>query len=335
LQKLIESATIKHKYYYKKRIHMPPQNPIAPSGQPNPQPPQPVVVSPVQQQPVVPSPAQQAAVTPVPVAPQQQLPYSGQTPYPSQPMQLNPAYGHDKLATASLILGIISLPTAILNILTLPIPIAAIVIGVISLKSKKSFAIAGIVLGCVGLILTGAVLVVGSKMQHRKLTSDSSIDKKINVTANDASAITTSCYTFSKPAELNEKGQQGNTDCNSLYLNSTSTEDLLVKSLGTIPSMTDAQRDADLQIIAKRFVGTLGELHATNSTFTSIGGIRAYQVTGTEAQNGYKYFGAMVVIVPKDYTAAGGNKWQSFMIVYDSAANQNLLDKIAQSWQWK
>lgn len=58
-------------------------------------------------------------------------------------------------ALSALILGIISIPTALLPILGLPIGVIGLVLGIISRKSSsKGKAVVGIVLSIIGLVLT-------------------------------------------------------------------------------------------------------------------------------------------------------------------------------------
>jgi len=278
---------------------MPPQNPAQPGPQP--------VVSP---------PAQ-------PVYPNQ----------PQGPMQLNPAYGHTGLATASLILGIVSLPASILNILTLPIPIVAIVLGIISLKRKKSFAVAGIVLGVIGIILSAIVLVVGLKIEQNKKASQSASSLTNGVSGSN---LNSTCYSFSLPEGFTNSDVQKNSDCVTVLLKADSTDDLEVNTFGLASPVSDAERDAYLKNLVSEFQTQVGgNIQITSTKFMTLDGVRAYEATGTENQGNYKYIGFIAVLAPKDYISVTGAKLRAFVVAYDSASSQDRLDKLAQSWHWQ
>jgi len=285
---------------------MPPQNPTVSPVQPAPQP-----VVPPQPQPIAPAPMSAG---------------------PAPAMQLNPAYGHDKLAIASLILGIVSLPASILTLFTLPIPVTAIVLGMVSLKRKKSFAVAGIVLGIVGIILSVVLLVVGMKVEQNKKNQSGSSTSK-GVTATD---IKSNCYSFSLPDGFSKTDVNKNEDCVTIMIKSNQQDDLVVNSSDLASPVADADRDAYLKSLVSEFQVQVGSaFHATDSKYVEIDGVRAYQVTGTENHGAYKYAGFLAVLSPKDYISVTGVKLRAFIVAYDSATSQDRLDKLAQSWHWQ
>jgi len=248
---------------------------------------------------------------------------------PPQEMKLNPAYSHDKLATASLILGIVSLPAAILNILTLPIPLTGLVLGIVSLKQKKSFALAGIILSVIGLILSAVVLIVGLHIEHNKNKSSSNYGVQ-------GSLLSSSCYKFNLPSNFSSKDVLKNTDCTSELLNSGRTEDLLVNSTSLSADISQADQDSYLSHVMDEFASSLGSKgQITNKKFITLDGGRAYEATGSESYANYKYLGAIVALSPKAYFANDGTKLQLFIMAFDSASKPNVLDSLVQSWQWQ
>lgn len=286
---------------------MPPQNPAVPPTMPSP--------------PIVSQPQQ--------VYPQQQ------PQMPPQPMQLNPAYGHDKLATASLILGIVSLPASILNVLTLPIPITAIVLGIISLKRKKSFAIAGIVLGVIGIILSAIVLIVGTKILNDK-KNNSSVGSSVSQGVSE-SKLSSTCYTFSLPNPFTEADVTKNSDCATTIITADGTDDIAVNSTDLTTQVSSADTDNYLKNLsgnAENSITTKGG-KITTRKFITLDGVRAYQATGTESYGNYKYLGYIVVLAPKDYISVTGIKLRAFIIAYDSLTSQDRIDELAQSWHWQ
>lgn len=248
---------------------------------------------------------------------------------PGQPMQLNPAYSHTGMATASLILGIISLPASILNILTLPIPITAIVLGFISLKRKKSFALAGIILGVIGIILSAVVLAVGVHVLKKNAVTTNS--------ATGATSVNSNCYSFSLPSTLSKQDISKNADCVTLVIKSDNTEDLVVNSTSLKSAVSDADRDKYLKSIIESGMSDLNpsKYSITNSGYIDIDGARAYRVKGTENQGNYKYLSVLAVLSPKSYMSANGSKLQAFIIASDSATDANQLDGVVNSWHWK
>jgi len=266
-------------------------------------------------------PAQPMGPPPQPMSP------PPQPQMPGQPMQLNPVYGHTGMATASLVLGIISLPASILNILTLPIPITAIVLGFVSLKRKRGFAIAGIVLGFIGIILSAIVLAVGMHVINKQKTASVS---GANVDSN--------CFSLSMPGNLGSSDVTKNSDCTIVAINKLSTEDL---AIGSVQQTTTVQgKDVDTYLksimdegLKSSAISSKGTV--TSSQYTSIDGVRAYEVLGTETQGNYKYFGLLVTMAPKDYLSVSGAKLRTFVIASDSSTNKTAIEDVASSWHWK
>ncbi len=278
------------------------------------------------------TPSQPTVSPPLPqpvYSPQPQM----SAPAQSMPMQLNPAYGNDKLATASLVLGIVSLPASILNVLTLPIPITAIVLGAISLKRKKSFAVAGIVLGVIGIILSAVVLVVGLRIEHDKKASQAGSTLSHGVSGSN---LNSTCYSFSLPNVFTTADVKKNLDCVTVVLKADSTDDLLVNSSELASPVAVSDRDAYLKNLIAEFQTQIGSsIQVTSTKFTTLDGVRAYQVTGSENHGNYRYFGITAVLAPKDYFSVTGAKLRAFIVVYDSSTSQNRLDELAGSWHWQ
>lgn len=247
--------------------------------------------------------------------------------------QLNPAYTNHNLATASLVLGIISLPASILNILTLPIPIVAIVLGIISLKQKKNFAVSGIVLGVIGIILSAIVVVVGMNIQKQE--SQSFTDTSSSTKTSTGPILDSNCYNLKLPSSFIEKDIQRNKDCTSMVINSSSTEDVAVISQSLATTVDSAEVDTYLKNRLDDTLRTMTDVSQTDSKFLTLDGVRAYQITGTQTKGNYKYFGIIIAISPKEYISANGSKLELFLIGYDSADSLANLDSIVKSWQWK
>lgn len=267
-----------------------------------------------------------------PIVPQPQTGYPQQAPAPAPNMQLNPAYTNHKLATASLILGIVSLPASILNLLTLPIPIIAIVLGIVGLKQKKNFAVAGIILGVIGIILSSVVIVVGLNVEHHKKALQAVSPLSHGVSGSDLSST---CFSFTLPEVFTKDDVQKNSDCITTLVTANSTDDLLVNSSSLASPVADSDKDAYLKNISAELLSQIGSKVEVSSTkFVTLDGVRAYQVTGTETYGNYKYFGILAALAPKDYISVTGVKLRAFAIAYDSSTSQDRLDKLAQSWHW-
>jgi hypothetical protein len=78
---------------------------------------------------------------------------------------------HSGRATASMVLGIISIPAALLPILGLIVAVVGLVLGITAKKdidrrglTNRSHAVAGIVLSSIGLVLTVANAIAGAIM---------------------------------------------------------------------------------------------------------------------------------------------------------------------------
>ena len=81
--------------------------------------------------------------------------------YPTQPPVQNPN-DHSGLAIADLVLGIVGAASWLLPICGLPVNILAVIFGAIGLKSsKQGMAIAGLVFGCIGILLAIMNTVLG------------------------------------------------------------------------------------------------------------------------------------------------------------------------------
>jgi hypothetical protein len=252
---------------------------------------------------------------------------------PPGAMRLNPAYEHDKLAIASLILGIVSLPAAIFSLFTLPIPITGIVLGIVSLKRKKSFAIAGIVLSVIGLVLSGIVLTWG----YNKAKQEGKIGGFGK--SGSAASVTSPCYSFALPGQYNKDTDiHKNDDCVTQIINSSSTDNLGVNSLSLSTPVPSSQIDAALQNLAGQYEGALNQVAPVTITahdFINLDGVRAYRGKGTESYGNYKHFSYLITLAPKDYTSANGTKLKVFTISSDSATSAERVDEIAKSWKWQ
>ncbi|MGZ6005126.1 MAG: hypothetical protein ACXWLH_03160 [Candidatus Saccharimonadales bacterium] len=247
-------------------------------------------------------------------------------------MRLNPVYTHTGLATASLILGIVSLPASILSVLTLPIPFTAILLGVIGLKHKKNFAISGIILGIIGLILSAVVLAVGTHIENSKKTGGGSSNSQ----SASGNQVNSSCYKFNLPDGLSAKDIQSNSECKTIALNSSSTEDFEVQSSAVSATLTDANQDEVLKHIIEQVELAAGDkIKVTQTKFTTIDGQRAYEATGTENYLNYKFVSFLAVIAPQDYISKTGEKIRGFVLASDSATSQNGVDLVAQTWHWQ
>jgi hypothetical protein len=285
-------------------------------------------------------------VDPAPLQPGQ-IPPPGQYP-PMVPvpenMRLNPAYGHEQLAIASMILGIVSLPASILSLFSLPIPITGIVLGIVGLKNKRSFAVAGIALSVIGIILSIVVLVVGLNVEKHKQSQSSRLVSHPQQTNSDqvkGSVLSSSCYELTLPEVFSKDDISKNADCTSLVVKSDNSEDFAVDSEALPSSINDSNRDDFLKAVAdeteKQLLGSQGTYQAQVKTkkFITLDGTRAYQMSGTENKGLYKYFGLIISVAPKEYMSTSGTKLKAFVIGIDSATSQDSIDKVATSWHWK
>jgi hypothetical protein len=255
-------------------------------------------------------------------------------------MQLNPAYGHDKLVIASLILGVISLPASLLNLLTLPIPVIGIVLGLVGFKRNKGMAIAGIVLSSIGLVLSIVIFAVGVHIYQNRDTTINRLPDSSNsedTTSTKGSTLSAPCYSFTLPEPLKAADIAENTDCVTTIVNTNSTEDIGVNSSAPATAVTEADTDTYLKAVAAQakslVVGKDGSVTAEG--FTILDGSRAYKVLGTQNTGHYKYFGYIIALAPREYTSSAGDKLQAFIIASDSATSPNRLDEVVQSWQWQ
>jgi uncharacterized membrane protein YkgB len=97
--------------------------------------------------------------------------------YPNYDMDEQSQKGSKAMATTSMVLGIISLVVCLCFLLSVPLGIASLILGIIVLATKrngKSFAIAGIVTSALSLITTVVLIVVMSPYIEygMKLSSD-------------------------------------------------------------------------------------------------------------------------------------------------------------------
>lgn len=268
-----------------------------------------------------------------PQAPPQQMPPQPIPPQqmpPGSAMQLNPAYAHTGMATASLVLGIVSLPASILNLLTLPIPVTAIVLGIISLNRKKSFALAGIVLGVIGLILSGVVLAVGLHIEHQKNAN------KLTPAASGGFSVDANCYSFALPSHFSQRDISKNSDCVTEIIKSDGSDDMAVESSSTAARVADKDMDAYLKSVMDEMRKKVGSnMNITSTKYIDLDGVRAYEAIGTETEANYKYGGMLVALSPRDYTSTSGTTLRGFVIAFDSSTSQTRLDEIVNSWHWK
>lgn len=94
--------------------------------------------------------------------------YPGQPGYPGYPGQ-EPKTGTNGLAIASLVCGILAIPLAcLIGLFSIPLPIAAIITGVMGMKQTKQtgqqgygMALAGTILGGVVLVLVVILVIIG------------------------------------------------------------------------------------------------------------------------------------------------------------------------------
>lgn len=315
---------------------MPPQNPVTPPANPDQSvPPQPQQqAQPFAQQPAAfgAAPNQSFAAMSAPnMTP-------GMQPGPAQmgaPMQLNQAYGHDRLAVISLVLGVVSLPASILNLLTIPIPIVAIVLGVLGYKKNKKLATAGIVLAVIGAILSVYIFSVGLNIvNNRTKTADPNLSGE--VTGVKGNQLDSDCYTFTMPEEFGASDITKNVDCSSVLITSDSTEDVVVNSVASTFAADSPQIDEYLESVGAQSEAALGGKGiVTDRTFISLDGARAYKISGTQNYLKYKYFTMIIVVSEKSYNTDGAGEVSAFVIGADSATSPSTLDKVVESWKWK
>lgn len=250
-------------------------------------------------------------------------------------MQLNPAYGHDKLAVASLVLGIVSLPASILTIFTLPIPVTGIVLGIISLKRNKGLAIAGIILSIIGIALSVGILVMGVRSTSQKQASrnGSIVTTK---SGSGSTKVTSNCYSFNLPTQFVATDIIKNEDCLTSIVKEDSTEDIVINSTSVRSQVSAADTDVYLKGVAAATERLIGDkVTITSREFITIDGVRAYKGVGGESSGNYKYGGYLVALAPRDYTSDSGSKLKAFIIAYDSATSQDRLTELAQAWHWQ
>jgi len=320
--------------------------PLVPPGPTSvPAPPQPASVDAASQisQPIAATPgyaagqtAQQIPVQPG-VIPPQPTPAPGQIPGQVPAMQLNPAYSGSGLATASLILGIVSLPASILSIFTLPIPVVGIVLGIIGFKRKKSFAIAGIALSCIGLILSAAVLIIGINAQSKKHSAVYVTSSK--KASSNSAELTADCYRFTPPNPLVAADASSNSDCMTVMIASGGGADLAVSSSAANGSgLSSSQIDARLKETAKNLEAVLGsKFQKTAEKSVTVDGVPGYYVIGTELGDPvYKNGGFLVMYSNKDYVSLNGLKLRLFSVSFDTAGSgEDFVNNVVQTWHWQ
>jgi hypothetical protein len=256
---------------------------------------------------------------------------------PPQSMQLQPQYGHDKLAIASLILGIVSLPASILTILTLPIPIIGIVLGFVGLKKNKGLAIAGIILSALGIIFSVLILTVGLHLLHKQSSQRLQFSSTNNAQQTAAGvALTSKCYKVTLPKPFVKADIRKSADCTSELVTATSTDDVVINSGLLNKPVSKLQTRKYLKSFGEEFEARLpkDDVTITSHKFIKLDGVPAYEGMGTEKHGNYHYVGYIVALSPKGY-AVNGVKLRKFLITYDSATSKNRLDEIANSWFWQ
>ncbi|MEG2377009.1 MAG: DUF4190 domain-containing protein [Clostridia bacterium] len=78
------------------------------------------------------------------------------------PVENSDANGKSGMATASMVLGIISIVFGCCFYISLPIAIVGLVLGILSYKSNKSgMALAGIIMSSVAIVVTVIVIILG------------------------------------------------------------------------------------------------------------------------------------------------------------------------------
>lgn len=233
-----------------------------------------------------------------------------------------------------MVLGIVSLPASILTLFTLPIPVTAIVLGIISIKRKKGFALAGIILGAIGLILSIVLLVVAVNVKSKQDAKINSASRSSAQSSGDQ--VASSCYSFNLPSGLTKKDIRKNNDCLTMVVNTSSTEDFAVASSPVSANITDANRDALLEKLVEEVGRSAGDaVKVTNTKYITIDGQRAYLATGTESQGNYKYISFLAVLSPKEYLSVSGVKLRAFVLASDSATSKDVVESVAKSWRWQ
>ncbi len=256
-------------------------------------------------------------------------------PPPPAPMQLNPVYTqNNKLAIASVILGIISIPASLLTLFTVAIPIIGVVLGILSIKKQRGLAIAGIILSSIGIALTIGLLVFGIMHVKKNGTSTSKSNSTSQASAAAGETIDTDCYSVNLPNGLEKSDIQENEGCKLKAVNKNSTEDFVVyKFEDEVKTEAQANKYFESGIEGgKSGIESAGG-HITSEKSVTLDGAKAYRISSSEAEGNYKY--GETIYALRTEAISTGVKATFYAIACDSQSNKNCLDNVAESWKWK
>lgn len=241
------------------------------------------------------------------------------------PMQLNPIYTkNNKLAIASIILGVISIPAAILTIFTIAIPIVGIVLGALSIKKQRGLALAGLILSSIGLALSIGIFVFAlTKTSNAKVVTD--------------------CYSAKLPKGILEDNLRINEECSILGKNTLETD-----SIATVGYDFD-QDDKPSEVESDKYMDTAIEMmkgalenekvkgKVLSEDVIQLDGVKAKMLKFTQNSNKNKYrYGTVVyTVTPKKYSSGDKDGMWNFFAGCDSQNNQNCLENTIKSWKWK
>ena len=307
---------------------MNPEQPTQPNT-PAPEPPMPAAQP---TQPTLPQPA--PTQTPPPSAPatyQQPTSLSPNATIPQAPppqpvpMQLNPIYtNNNKLAIASIVLGVISIPAAILTIFTIAIPIVGIVLGALSIKKQRGLALTGLILSSIGLVLSIGIFVFAlTKTSNAKVVTD--------------------CYSAKLPKGILEDNLTINKECSILGKNTLETD-----SVATVgydfnqddkPSEVESDKymDTAIEIMKGAIENEEVKGRVLSEDVIQLDGVKAkvLRFTQNSNKNKYRYGTVVYTVTPKKYSSGDKDGMWNFFAGCDSQNNQNCLENTIKSWKWK
>ncbi len=188
----------------------------------------------------------------------------------------------------------------------------------------------------IGLLLSIAVIVFGLQRMNSTNSSSSNSNSNIAATKSNGVKISSNCYEFNLPTMFIQSDIKMNSDCITMVVKSDSTEDVFVNSTTVNGTITEANTLPTLKNIGSKLETSFGsQIVITKREVTTLNGVQAYKLTGTESKGNYKYAGILIALSPIEYDSASGKKLKAFIVGYDSSSNPNLFDDFIPTFKWQ
>lgn len=287
--------------------------------------------APSPQQPAPPAPAQAvpaAAPGPQSIPSYPSGPVVGTTAAP--PLHASPVSGKSGLATASLILGILAIPGAIVPLIGIILAILAIIFGTMSIRSsQKTTAIIGSVLGGTAMVLAIGVIAINYtaiKEEIRQKSEKSSTTPASQVKT--TTAIKTQCFESSVTRALSQETVDSEGPC---YYQGTDSDG--------IPYVITARKLQEIHSLSSQQLVSVLQKDATD-------GLKAIdaqaklgpRVAGTfkgAASHTYEYTLSNGRTVSLKYVLHDATEYDVVMMMLPGKDAESFYKELEDNWSWK